>query len=365
MLEKGRITYKQLILLIALSRIIITITFLPALAEPPANQDIWLSELLYFPLQLLFALPIYFLWKRFPDQTIIQYCQSIGGKLGKLSGILILWYFLDQAAITIAQFSLFLTSAVMPETPVLFFTLSFVLVCAYATGRGLEVIGRLSELFAPLVMIATITVFLLLAKDMNLKMLRPVLENGILPITQGSLIYSARSLEILGFSMLLPYLNNPQKAKSVIVLSFALVTLFFTLITVPVLTIWGFEEAKGLTFPFYSVIRLISIGDFIERNQSIHMAIWILGTFIKVTFKYYLVVLSLGQLLHLKEYRPLILPTGTILIPLSLLVGPNLTTLAAFTSYKTFAWYSSFFILVIPSLLLFTAIIRKKGVQSP
>lgn len=149
MLEKGRITYKQLILLVALSRVIITITFLPAMKEPPVNQDIWLSELLYFPLQLLLALPIYLLWKRFPDQTIIQYSQTIAGKLGKLAGVFIPWYFLHQTAIAIAQFSFFLTSAVMPETPILFFSLTFILVCAYATHKSLEVISRLSELFMP------------------------------------------------------------------------------------------------------------------------------------------------------------------------------------------------------------------------
>lgn len=364
MLEKGRITYKQLILLIALSRIILPITFLTGLKEPPANQDIWLSELLYFPLQLLLALPIYLLWKKFPDQTIIQYSQTIAGKLGKLAGVLILWYFLQQTAVTTAQFSLFITSAVMPETPVLFFTLSFVLVCAYATRKGLEVIGRLSELFAPLVMIAVITVFLLLAKDMNLKMLKPILENGIVPITQGSFIASARSLEILGLAMLLPYLNNPQKVKSVFVYSFALVALFFILITIPVLTIWGFEEAKGLSFPYYSVIRIINIGDFIEHIQSMHMAVWILGTFIKITFTFYLAVLGLSQLLNLKDYRPLILPIGSILVPLSLLLGPSLTALATFTSYEIFTWYSLFFILVIPSLLLLIAVVRKKGVCS-
>jgi spore germination protein KB len=365
MLEKGRITYKQLILLIALSRIILTITFLPALKEPPGNQDIWLSELLYLPLQLLFALPIYFLWKKFPNQTIIQYSQTIAGKLGKLAGVLILWYFIQQAAIATAQFSLFFVSAVMPETPVLFFTSSFILVCAYATHKGLEVIGRLSELFAPLVMIAIITAFLLLGKDMDLNMLRPVLENGIIPVTQGSFIYAARSLEILGLAMLLPYLNNPQKIKSVIIVSFALVSLFFILITIPVLTILEFDEAKSLTFPYYSIIRLINVGDFLERIQSMHMAIWILGTFIKVTFKFYLAVLGLSQLLNLEDYRPLILPTGAILIPLSLLLGPSLTTLAAFTSYKIFTWYSLFFILLIPSLLLLIAIIQKKGVRSP
>lgn len=364
MLEEGRITYRQLILLLALSRIIITITYLPALLEPPRNQNVWISELLFFPVQLIFALPVYLLWKRFPNQTIIQYSQNLIGKLGKVIGILIFWYFLHSTAIFIGQFGLFMTSSVMPETPNLFLSSTLVLGCAYAVYKGLEVISRLSELFAPIVMLAIITVFFLLAKDMNLKILTPVLEKGIIPVTQGSIIYSSRTLEILGLAMLLPYLNNHQKTKTVFIASFAFISIFFVIITLPVQTIFGLEEASNRTFPFYSVVRLISIGDIIERIESVHMAIWVLGAFVKLAFYYYLIVLSLSQLLNLKSYQPLILPIGSILIPLSSLVAPSLIELKTFTSYEVFVWYSYFFILLIPLLLLLIAIIRKKGVNS-
>ncbi|AHF05817.1 GerAB/ArcD/ProY family transporter [Desulfitobacterium metallireducens] len=364
MLEKGRITYKQLILLIFLSRIVTSISFLPGLNEPPANQDIWLSDLLFFPIQLFLASPIYLLWKRFPDQTIIQYSQTIAGKVGKLVGLLIIWYFLHYTAITLAQYSFFLTSAVMPETPALFFMLSLILVCAYAARKGLEVIGRLSELFAPLIMISLILFLSLEVKDMNFKILTPLLEKGIFPVFHGSLIAASKTLEVLGLAMLLPYLNNRQKVKPIFILSFALISLYLVLLTLPVVTMLGLELAKSSSFPCYSVIRLINVGDFLNRLESIHMAICSLGAFIKISFQYYLTVLGLSQLLELREYKPLVLPIGALLIPLSLLIGPNLVELQLFSSYKIFMGYSYFFILLIPSLLLLTAIIRRKGVRS-
>jgi spore germination protein KB len=361
MLEAGRITYKQLISLIVLSRIIITITYLPALKEPPANQDIWLSELLFFPLQLLFVLPIYLLWRRFPDQTIIQYSQIIAGKLGKLIGFLFIGYFLQSAVITLSQFGLFFTSTIMPETPILFFYMTLILICAYSTLKGLEVICRLSEFFAPIVLIAITTVSLFLIKDMHLKELTPVMEKGILPVFQGGIIYSARTVEILGLAMLLPYLNNRQKVKTIFIISFALVTLFFLIITLPVITVFRLEERIALNFPFYSLIRLVDVADFLERVESVHMAIWILGIFVKVSFLYYLTVLGLSQLLKLSDYKPLVLPIGSLIIPLSILIAPSLVELNEFTSYKVFTGYSLSFLFVLPCLLLLTAIIRKKG----
>lgn len=361
--EEGRITYKQLILLIFLSRIVTSLSFLPGLQEPPANQDLWLSDLLYFPIQLSLALPVYFLWKRFPDKTIIQYSQIIAGKLGRLIGLLIIWYFLHYTALTLVQYSLFLTSAVMEETPVIFFMLTLILVCAYAIRKGLEVIGRLAELFAPIIMITLILFFALEAKDMNLKLLTPVLEKGFFPVIQGSFINASKTLEILGLAMLLPYLNNRQKVKSVFIFSFALASLYFVLLTLPVITMLGLEVAKSRSFPCFSVIRIINVGDFLNRIESIHMAICSLGAFIKISFQYYLTVLGLSQLLNLRDYKPLVLPIGTIIIPLGLLIGPSLVELQEFSSYKIFMGYSYFFILLIPSLLLLTAIIRKKGVR--
>lgn len=196
---------------------------------------------------------------------------------------------------------------------------------------------------------------------MNFNNLKPVLENGILPVTLGSLIYTSRSTEILGLAMLLPYLNNRQKAKAVFIFSFALVSLFFILITIPVITTSKFSEIKSLTFPYYNAVRLISVGDIIERIESMHMAIWILGAFVKVTLYYYLVVLGLGQVFRLKDYKPLILPTGTIIVSLSAMLGRSIVETREFTSFEIYTWYTLFFILLIPSLLLLTAILRKKG----
>ncbi|HWQ41908.1 MAG TPA: Ger(x)C family spore germination protein [Desulfosporosinus sp.] len=79
MIENVKISPKQLILLVVISRLVITITFFPALEGPPGNQDVWISEALSIPVQLLISVPIYLLWKRFPNQSFIEYSQTILG----------------------------------------------------------------------------------------------------------------------------------------------------------------------------------------------------------------------------------------------------------------------------------------------
>jgi len=195
MLEKGKITYRQLIQIMFISRVIIFITYFPAINSPPENQDIWLSEVLSYPIILLFSIPVYLLWKKFPNQTIIQYSQTILGRAGKIIGIVYVWFFMHLCALTLCQFCGFLTTAIMPETPLLFFAISLVLFTAYAVRKGIEVMGRMSEIIAPVIIIAALTIVVFLIKDMKLENLTPVMESGFFPVLHGAFTTSSRTFK--------------------------------------------------------------------------------------------------------------------------------------------------------------------------
>ncbi|MEL1136654.1 endospore germination permease [Desulfitobacterium sp. THU1] len=364
MLEAGRITSRQLILLLVSSRILIGLTYSPALKQVSSPQDTWLILLLTFPLHVILATPVYFLAKKFPHQTVIQYSQTIAGKAGKVAGALLLCYLIHQLAINLALFSLFVTSVSMPTTPILFISLSLLLACAFASHRGVEVICRLGELFTPIIIIAIITITLLLTKDMQFKLLQPVLEKGIFPVLGVSFLTLSRTYELIEMAMLFPYLNQRSKVKSVYLFVPLIVALIFTMMAISLLTIFG-TGAVSRMFPYLSMVREVHVGNIIERIESIHMAIWILGGFLKFSLHYYVIVLGLGQLINLQNYKPLILPTGAILASLSVLVAPSLVELLAFQATSANFIYNTLFIYVFPLLLLLLAIIQKKGVRSP
>lgn len=361
MLEGGKISAKQMILLVFISRIIILIAFLPILVAPPANQDVWISILVMVPFNLILAVPVYLLAKRFPNQTLYQYCRSIMGKAGLGVGLLFVWFFLHSCAISLSSFSKFFTTTIMPETPSLFFIITLTLVAAYAVHHGIEVLGRFSEFITPLIMLAIITIFLLLCKDMDFSDLTPILEKGIYPTLLGGLYASSLMIETLALAIILPFLNDHKKTKTIFIFSTFLLVPFVLMLTLAVLTTFGQELARTLVYPSFSAVRFVHVGDFLERIDAIHIAIWILGMFIKISFFYYLTVLGLSQLFHLKDYKSLVLPTGTIIISLTTLINTNIVELREFTSYRIYTWYTLFFILFIPSLLLLTAKFRKKG----
>lgn len=151
MLENGRISWRQVAFLIATSRLALIITYPVLFSLPPANHDVWLNALgamLLFPLLLL---PLLALARRFPQQTLVQYCQALLGPMGKIIGLLYIWFFVHLGAIYLRQFTELFTSVTMPETPPVVFSVAMAVLAAAAVRSGLEVIGRMVELIGPFV----------------------------------------------------------------------------------------------------------------------------------------------------------------------------------------------------------------------
>jgi spore germination protein KB len=199
---------------------------------------------------------------------------------------------------------------------------------------------------------------------MDLENLTPVLENGIVPVAYGALVIASRTTVILAVLMLLPYINMPKKIKNYLGIGFLTLTLYFIAIAIITAAIFGVEQAKTLAFPFYYAVRMISIADFLERIDAIFFAIWVLGMFVNIATIYYLTVLAAAQLLKLRNYGPIVLAMGTIIVSLSIFQSDSMIALNEFLSYKVFTWYALFFIFVLPLFLLIVAIIRKKGADS-
>ncbi len=364
MLENVQITPKQLILLIVISRFVITITFFPAMDGPPGNQDVWISELLSIPVHLFLTIPIYLLWKRFPNQSFIQYSQTILGKAGKIIGLLYILYFFHALSVFIFQWSAFLATAVMPETPVLFLLIFLLPFCAYAVLKGIEVIARLAEFFAPLIFLGILISFLLLTKDMDLQVFTPFMEKSFMSVLLGAFVISGRTSEILVLAMLLPYLNAKKgKVKLVFVSSYSFLAFLWIICTITVLATLGLDLTPILQFSYYTAIRLVNVGDFIERIESVSLAIWILSGFLRISLYYYVIVLGFSQAFNLKSYKPFVIPILTIVLPLSLslVLQSNIVELNEFLSYKIEPLYNLFFTVLIPSMLLSIAMIRKQG----
>ena len=91
-------------------------------------------------------------------------------------------------------------------------------------------------------------------------------------------------------------------------------------------------------YPLMLVARYISIADFFEHLESIVMAIWVVGAFVKISVFYYAATLGTAQWLNLSDYRPVVWPLGILIVGFSFWSLPN-----SMVVEEVFHWDISFF----------------------
>ena len=111
-------------------------------------------------------------------------------------------------------------------------------------------------------------------------------------------------------------------------------------------------------YPLMQIARYISIADFFEHLESVVMAIWIVGAFVKISVFYYVAALSTAQWLNLSDYRPVVLPLGILMVEFSFWSLPNTMELESFLE-KVVPYYHLLLQTIIPLFLLGIAVVRK------
>ncbi len=364
MLEQGKIEGRQAIALM-LSLILPTaILVVPAVVVSGARQDAWLSLLTATLLGLVIAWLVVSLSQRFPGKTLCEYVEDVLGKvLGKIVCLSYIWlFFLYAGSGAVREFSYFLVSALMPETPMVVFSISVVTVAAYAVRNGLEVLCRFNWLFIPVTGLLVI-VFMLSTLDMQPANLLPVFDTGfLLPVLKSSVVPSMWLGEIVLLAMLIPYLNKPQGARRVAMLSVLLSGVLLTVSVLEAILIFGPNYTSNWVFPIYNVIRIISIANFLERLESVVVVFWVLGGIVKIGVFYYAAVLGSAQCLGLRDYRPLVLPVGVLLVTFAkFLHGQNITDMLYYIVHVQVPFMLLVFEVGLPLLLLSVALVRGKG----
>jgi len=363
MLEKGKISSIQAILLM-LSMILPTaVLTVPAVTVKSARQDAWLSIIIATLGGLLIAWLIVSLSMRFPGKTLFEYAEEILGKvLGKIMGFLYLWlYFLAIGSGVIREFGSFLVTVLMPDTPLIVFHIVVVIVAAYAVRNGLEVLSRANQLLIPTTVLLA-TVYILSTGNMKLSRVLPFFGAGLLPIMKGAFVPTSWLGEIITLTMIIPYLSKPREAGRVAILSVLLVSFFLMASILEALLIFGPDLTGHLIYPVFNAARLITVGNSLERLETVIVLAWILGGFFKIGVFYYAAVLGSAQLLELQDYRPLVLPIGVILIALSILLwGESIVDMLHFIIQVYVPMLLIIFEVGIPLMLLMVALARGKG----
>lgn len=286
-----------------------------------AHNGAWLSILIANGFGMLLLACILYLYRKYPNLTLIDYSRRILGKWITLCIsipiIMLLFLILSYIIIDIGGF---FTTTMMRETPSYVFHALILLVAALTVQAGIEVMARMFVLLLCYSICFSIAVLLLVSSHYQVENLLPIFPEGIKPAIHGAYMTIGFPYgELVLFSFLLPFVRNEknnslQKHMFSILLIHGLLLIISILCTIMVLG----SLAGTFKFSLFQLARLINIREILTRVESFIGIALVVGSYMKATIMLFILKEVLSRVLNLKDERILIFPVTLISLLLTL-----------------------------------------------
>jgi len=322
------------------------------------KQDAWLMPWWAGAFGMVVALLWVLLHRHYPGKSLAQIPMAV---LGRPLGIVIsILYFLHFCLLTgwvLRNLSDFLNGTIMPETPMSVFHTMFLFVASYTVSQGVESIARMNQFVTPFLFFPFWFVLLLATNDWDWGRFQPALHTDIWKTMQGSHPFLAFPyMECVVLMMLYPFVKKGAGRSLVLGIGTASLSLSLTLFMI--IGLLGVERASKLTFPVYTVVQEVSLGEMIVNVHSIISVILLILIYIKLLVLLYGAYESLNQVFRPETKWPILVALYLLLIALASSIYENPIQNGEWISKYMFI-YDGFFALFIPGLLLVTIWIKK------
>ncbi|AXN40709.1 GerAB/ArcD/ProY family transporter [Peribacillus butanolivorans] len=362
MLEKGKIGSRQLTILVILYTVGDSILVIPSIVASEAKQNGWVSGILSVAIAPLLVVFLYdALRKCYPDLTLVEYSQKILGKwLGIAISLLFISYFFISTATYLREIGDFMTSQIMPDTPIQVIMFLFMSIVLMSARLGLEPLARSAEILFPFVVILLSSLIILLLPEIKFQNLQPVWEGGLKPVIRGSIPFIVFPfIESVAVLMILPFVSQKDRIRKSLFVGQLLAGSVLIIITMLAILVLGVDLTAKEIYPSYKLAQKINIANFLTRLEAILAIIWFITIFFRFSLFFYVTVLGLAQTLKLQDYRPLVFPFGMILLVFTLIMAPNTVYYSSFI-LDIWPFYAMTFGFLLPLLLLTIAKVDKK-----
>lgn len=341
MKQKGIISTNQFVWMLFSIIACFSTLQVPALLIFQAGRDAFLCVMAAWFLDVLLAIVYAYMGLRFPGQSTVQYSITILGKyVGRIIGIMFPIFYLLIASILMRSLSGLIANFFLLKTPtIVILGISYIL-AAYGIRKGIETIARTCEVLGPIYLLSLIVMFVLLAPEVKLHRLLPILDQGSYPVLAGTpFIMSYIGICII-MGMYIPICNKPENgflAKFIAVTLGTSVTVLLICISVG---IFGAERAGNMVNTGVQLARIVKIGTFFERLEIIWFVLSVAAGIMTSINLFWAFCLGISQIAGLSTYKPLVYPCVLIAFILSMTSFENTIELL------NFAFYSYMFIAI-------------------
>jgi len=317
-----------------------------------AKQDAWLACAVGVIINLALVWLYVLLGERHYSETLL------GKWAGKLVGLLFLLFCYLLASLLVGDMGYFMTSQIMPETPIEVLQVLFMVTVVVVVRQGMKGYAMASEILFIWIVILIFVFIAPLVPVFDHRRMLPVMEYGAKPVLKGAgHFFGLQEMSVL--LMIYPFVSSGKGRKNAFLLGTALGGLVLIVTTLGSIGVLGDDLTANNIYPVYTLAKNIKLGRFVERIEGLMIFIWVCTIFVKTTLVFHATVIGSSQLTGIKDQRVFLWP---------LAMGMIVVSLACYTSiiYIQYAisiyWapFASLFLLFIPGLLLLVSLIRRK-----
>lgn len=314
----------------------------------PLKQNYWimvsLSALIFLPLILVYIR----LSNLNKGKNIYQIMYSSLGKIGGMIGsIILVVYSIFFMSLVLKNFTEFSIVIALTDTPTIPILILFWATSLYITIKGFDVLSKWA-IISFLLILASVVITISFSYDI-------IDFTNILPFQHSSfseLFDSAFSFGFITFGELVCILTlvnkleaSDKKISKFFLGGFLIGSLIFLIVSLRNLLILGPDMCSSAKFPSFLAARLIHVGNFFERLESIISFSMVIMGITKMSVALFSSSIGMAHLLKSKDHKVLAFPISLLSLALSAIVFTNTFNMSDFVKpYK--------YITILPQVIL-------------
>lgn len=319
-IQTGRFGMAEAIVLLTMSSMArIFLTFPRSLVEI-AGEAAWLASLAGLVLALVQVYVLHLVLKPHPQKNILDVTEmALGRVAGTAANLVYVSLFVLTAAIFTRTFSEALLVSALPRTPISVVTTGYVAMGLLGAYAGLEAVARSARVTYPFVVVGIAVLLLSLAPQWDFTRIFPVLGTGPVNVFLRGGAVAGVITEILLSAVIVQSFYGSGMYGKVASRAMLMGYAYLLLLELNLLMTMASGTAQEYTLPFYQLSRLIYLGRYFQRVESIFIIIWGYIGMIKVVTALYGASFTLARTFNLPDHRPLIWPLALVIFTVSLL----------------------------------------------
>lgn len=285
--------------------------------------------------------------------------KNFGDFFGSFVNLLYCIYYILVISIGMRTFVEVIKMYLLEKTPTEFILILTILAGTYLIRGEKNAVIKFNEIAFWLMFIPIGIILLFTFSQSQLVNIIPTLDNKPMDylLAFKTPIYAYTGISIA--YMVLPALKNKNSIKNVIKKSIIFITVFYTVVVILCLAVFGKEQMKVIIWPTITMMKSINLpSSFIERWEGVVMTLWTIFYFSTFINGYYVSTNALKDVFKLEDVRiSLLIIAPAIYIfaiyPRSIVSLHNIST-------TILPVFSALIVVILPLALLLTNMLRKK-----